>query len=109
MQYARRLGGVATIAAAGDSQTTATAVTAGLTIVASATGTTADGIRLPANWGVGERITVVNTTAVALDVFPPTDGAINGGSANAAKALAANMSGEYVSLGGGNWGAVLSA
>lgn len=109
MRYARTLGGIATIAAAGDSQATATAVTAGLTIVSTATGTSADGIRLPASWGEGEEITVVNTTAVALDVFPPTGGAINGGSANAAKALAANMSGRYISIGGGNWGAVLSA
>jgi hypothetical protein len=109
MQYARTLGGVATIAALGDSQATAAAVTAGLTVVNAATGTTADGIRLPAGWGVGETITIVNTTAVALDVFPPTGGAINGGSANAAKALAANMGGKYISLGGGNWGAVLSA
>ena len=109
MQYARTLGGVATIAAAGADQATATAITAGLTTVSSATGTTADGIRLPADWGVGERITVANITNVALDVFPPTGGAINGGTANAAKALAANMSGLYVSLGSGNWGAVLSA
>jgi hypothetical protein len=109
MKYARTLGGVATIAAAGDSQATATAVTAGLTIVSTATGTTADGIRLPAGFGTGEEITIVNTTAVALDVFPSTGGAINGGSANAAKALAANMSGRYISIGSDNWGAVLSA
>jgi hypothetical protein len=109
MQYARTLNGNATIAAAGTTQATATAVTAGLTIVSSATGTTADGIRLPASWGIGECITIVNITAVALDVFPPTGGAINGGTADAAKALAENMSGEYTSLGSGNWGAVLSA
>ncbi len=109
MQYARTLGGVATIAAAGSTQATATAVTAGLTIVSSATGTTADGIRLPASWGIGESITIVNTTDVALDVFPSTGGAINGGTANAAKALAANMSGRYISIGSDNWGAVLSA
>jgi len=109
MKYARTLGGVATIAALGDSQATAAPITAGLTIINAATGTSADGARLPASWGVDERIIVVNTTAVALDIFPPTGGAINGGSANAAKALAANMSGLYISLGGGNWGAVLSA
>ncbi len=109
MQYARTLNGNATIAAAGSTQATATAVTAGLTIVSAATGTSADGVRLPANWGIGETITIVNITAVALDVWPPTGGAINGGSADAAKALAANMAGEYVSLGSGNWGAVLSA
>lgn len=109
MQYARTLGGTATIAALGDTQATAAAVTAGLTIVNAATATSADGVRLPASFGIGEEITIVNTTAAALDVFPPTGGAINGGSANAAKALAANMGGRYISLGGGNWGAVLSA
>jgi hypothetical protein len=109
MQYARVLGGVATIAAAGADQATATAITAGLTVVSTATVTTADGVRLPANWGVGETITIVNTTAVALDVFPPVGGAINGGTANAAKALVANMSGDYISIGNGNWGATLSA
>lgn len=109
MKYARTLGGVATIAAAGSTQATATAVTAGLTIVSTATGTTADGVRLPASFGTGEEITIVNITDVALDVFPSTGGAINGGSANAAKALAANMSGRYISIGSDNWGAVLSA
>ena len=109
MQYARTLGGVATIAAAGTNAATGTAVTAGLTVVSTATATTADGIVLPASWGIGERITVVNTTAVALDVFPPTGGAINGGTADAAKALAANMSGIYISLGSSTWGAILSA
>jgi len=109
MQYARTLNGNATIAAAGTNAATASAVTAGLTIISTATGTSADGVRLPANWGIGETITIVNITAVAIDVWPPTGGAINGGSADAAKALAANMAGEYVSLGSGNWGAVLSA
>lgn len=109
-QFGRSVGGVdAAVAAAGDSQATATAISAALTIVTSATGTTADGLRLPSNYGLGEVIYVVNSTNVALDVFPPTGGAINGGTANAAKALAANMSGCYISLGSGNWGAVLSA
>jgi hypothetical protein len=109
MQYARTLGGVATIAAAGSTQATATAVTAGLTIVSTATSSSADGIRLPASFGTGEVITIVNTTGVALAVFPSTGGAINGGSANAGKTLAANMSGRYISIGSDNWGAVLSA
>jgi hypothetical protein len=42
-------------------------------------------------------------------VYPNTGGKINNGSANAAKALAANLSGAYISLGDENWGAVLSA
>ena len=109
-QFGRFIGGVNTaVAAAGNSQATATALTASLNVVTSATGTSADGVLLPAGYAQGEIILIVNATAVALDVFPPTGGAINGGSANAAKALAANISGLYVSLGGGDWGAVLSA
>jgi len=42
-------------------------------------------------------------------VLVDTGGKINNGTANAAKALAANMSGAYISLGSENWGAVLSA
>lgn len=109
MQYARTLGGVATIAAAGSDQATGTAVTAGLTIVSTATGTSADGVRLPANHGIGETITIVNATAVTVDVFPPVGGAINGGTVNVHKGLVSNMSGIYVSLGSDNWGAILSA
>lgn len=109
-QFGRLIGGVRTgIAAAGDSQATGTALTAGVNVVATATGTTADGVVLPADRAAGDILYIVNSTAVALDVFPSTGGAINGGSANAAKALAANMSGMYISLGSGNWGAVLSA
>jgi hypothetical protein len=109
-QFGRFIGGVnAAVAAAGNSQATATALTASLNVVTSATGTSADGVRLPAGYSQGDIILIVNATAVALDVFPPTGGAINGGTADAAKALAANISGLYVSLGGGDWGAVLSA
>ena len=110
MQNARFVGGIeSAVAAAGDDQATATEVTGAVNMVTSATGTTADGIKLPADRAEGELLMVINSTAVALDVFPPTGGAINGGSADAAKALAANMSGLYISMGGGDWGAVLSA
>ena len=109
-QFDRSIGGFVTgIAAAGDSQATATALTGAVNVITSATGTTADGVALPGDRAVGDVIMIVNTTNVALDVFPSTGGAINGGTANAAKALAANMSGAYISLGSGNWGAVLSA
>ena len=110
MQNARFLGGVeAAVAAAGNSQATATPVTGAVNVVTSATATSADGVVLPADRAEGDLLMVINATAVALDVFPPTGGAINGGSANAAKALVANMSGLYISMGSGNWGAVLSA
>lgn len=110
MQNARFIGGhELAVAAAGNSQATATALTGAVNVVTSATATSADGVVLPSDFAAGDMLLVVNTTAVALDVFPPSGGAINGASADAAKALAANMSGLYVSLGSGNWGAVLSA
>jgi len=110
MQNARFVGGIETaVAAAGSDQAGATEAGGAVNVVTSATGTSADGVRLPASRAAGELLMIVNATAVALDVFPPTGGAINGGSANAAKALAANMSGLYISMGSDNWGAVLSA
>lgn len=106
----QQIGGTtAAVAAAGNSQATGTALTAALSIVTSATATSADGVVLPSGWPVGARLTIVNKTAVALDVFPPSGGGINGAADDAAKALAANMSGEYISLGDDDWGAVLSA
>ncbi len=109
-QFGRFIGGRnAAVAAAGNSQGTATALTAGLNVVTSATGTSADCVSLPSDRAVGDILYIVNATATALNVYPSTGGAINGGSANAAKALAANMSGMYISLGSGSWGAVLSA
>lgn len=107
-QFDRTIGGInAAVAAAGNSQSTATGLTAGKSIVTSATGTSADGIRLAADMGAGEIVYVANATNVALDVFPPTGGAINGGSANAAVALRANSMAVYMSLGGGNWAATI--
>jgi len=104
------VGGLVTgIAAAGDAQGTATELNGAWNVVATATGTSADGLRLPDDYPLNVPMIVINTTAVALDVFPPTGGAINGGTADAAKALAANMSGLYVQYSAGNWGAVLSA
>jgi len=110
MQNARFVGGVAMdVAAAGNSQATATEAGGAVNVITSATGTSADGVRLPASRAEGELLMIINATTVALDVWPPSGGAINGGTTDAAKALAANMSGLYVSMGAGNWGAVLSA
>ena len=109
-QFGRMTGGTNTaVAAAGNSQATGTALTNGVNIVATSTATSADCVVLPGDRSLGELLWVVNKTANALNVYPSTGGAINGGSANAAKALAANMGGLYISLGSGNWGAVLSA
>ena len=108
MQNARLIGGYAT-ATAGTTQTQAgaTALTGGINIVT--TGNASDGVLLPSDIALGDSLVICNISGAALNVYPGTDGAINGGSANAAKALAANMSGLYVSLGDNNWAAVLSA
>ena len=98
-----------TVAAAGNSQATATGLTAVTNVVTSATGTSADGLRLPTGWDVGDRLYVANTTAVALDVFPPTGQKINGGSDNAAVALKANAMGIFVAIGDDNWAATVDA
>lgn len=107
-QTLRIVGGYAT-ATAGTTQTQAgaTALTAGINVVT--TGNASDGVLLPSNYALFDTLVIVNTSAVALNVYPGTGGKINNGTADAAKALAANMSGLYVSLGSNNWAAVLSA
>jgi hypothetical protein len=92
------------VAAAGNSQATAKPIVDDLSVVTSATGTSADGLVLP-SWPMGDDLVIVNTTAVDLDVFPPPGGKINGGSANAAAVLRANAAAVYTALGVGNWGA----
>lgn len=106
-QFSRSIGGYAT-ATAGTTQTQAgaTALTGAVNFVT--TGTAADGVMLPAERPVGDVVYIVNSSAASLNVYPATGGKINNGSANATKALAANMSGAYISLGSENWGAVLS-
>ena len=107
-QYGRSTGGYEA-ATAGTTQTQAGATVLNSAINYVTTGTAADGVMLPAGYGLGDVVYIVNSSAASLNVYPATGGKINNGSANAAKALAANMSGAYVSLGSENWGAVLSA
>ncbi len=106
--FSRTVGGYAT-ATAGTTQTQAGATVLSAAINYVTTGTASDGVMLPAGMGLGDSVVIVNSSNAALNVYPQTGGKINNGSANAAKALAANMSGMYVSLGDENWGAVLSA
>lgn len=108
MKFDTSNGGYET-ATAGTTQTQAgaTALTGAVNYVT--TGNASDGVVLPTGRGVGEVVYIVNSSGVALNVYPATGGKINNGTANAAKALAANLSGAYISLGSENWGAVLSA
>jgi hypothetical protein len=108
MSFDTSVGGYET-ATAGTTQTQAgaTALTGAINFVT--TGNASDGVMLPSGRTVGSVVYIVNSSSNALNVYPATGGKINNGTANAAKALAANMSGCYISLGSENWGAVLSA
>jgi hypothetical protein len=107
-QFPRSIGGYEAITA-GTTQTQAGATQLAGSISYVTTGNASDGVRLPTDLALGDVVYVVNSSGVALNVYPNTGGKINNGSANAAKALAANMSGAYISLGGADWAAVLSA
>lgn len=102
--YGRDIGGIdADVAAAGGNQANATELTAGKSIVTSATGTTAEGVRLPGDRIAGDMMYVANNTAVVVKIYPPEGWSIGGGSENAAVDLTANRMAVLMSLGGGNW------
>jgi hypothetical protein len=107
-QFSRSVGGFETITA-GTTQTQAgaTQLAGGVSVVTVTTAN--DGVRLPLDMAQGDVIYVVNSSANSLNVYPNTGGRINNGTVNATKALVANMSGAYISLGSENWAAVLSA
>lgn len=107
-QYARHVGGIAAVTA-GTTQTQAgaAALTGAVNLVT--TGNANDGVRLPSNRSAGDILYIVNNSTNAAKVYPPTGGAINGGSANADVLLRGRSMGVYLSLGGGNWGATVDA
>lgn len=94
----------AAVTAAGNStQADATALTADVNVVTTATATT-NGVRLPANRPVGDTMVVVNyDDGTSVIVYPSTGGKINNGSANAGVTLAINMGIMLLSLGNNNW------
>lgn len=94
-------------ALAGGGQTGATAITKSIsrfTTVATA----ADSSILPAALA-GMEITVVNSGAASMNVFPATGEKINGGSANAAFAVANGKTATFFSAVNGQWHAILTA
>jgi hypothetical protein len=77
------------LAALGGNQGAAAALAAYLTMVNSATVSSAEGVRLPALAGVTKPFVVINSTAVVVKVYPATGETINGAAANVAVNLAA--------------------
>lgn len=84
---------VASLAAAGTTQGAGTALTGSINVVSSADASNV-AVKLPSQQEAP--ILCRATSADGLSVFPPTGGAINGGSANAAVALAQNKVGLYL-------------
>lgn len=66
-------------------------------------------LTLSSSADIGDIIVVVNITANAADIFPPTGGNINQLSANASAAIAANASVILMRTSSLNWSAVTGA
>ena len=92
---------VATKAAAGNSQGTATAITAeGFCLVSAADAT--KGVKLPAA-AAGKRLTIKNGANAVLKVYPGTDDAINALQANASLDMAAYAACELIAYDATTW------
>lgn len=91
-----------TVAAAGANQGAATALTAYLNLVTTATGGSAEGVRLPVASG-SKPFVVINNTAVTLKVYPATSGTINSGTVNVHVTLAPGARLHFVADGLINW------
>lgn len=102
------VGGVsAGLTATGSGQSDALTITTSnnqYTTVAASTGAI-----LPSFAQPGDVIRVYNNGANTLSVYPPTGGAINNGSTNAAFSVAANKSAQFVMLSATLWGSLLGA
>jgi hypothetical protein len=82
-------------AATGSSQATGVVLTSRVNVIAvCATG--GDAVTLPAGCGVGAEMLVRNNGAASADVFPPVGGAFNGGSTDAAVAVASAKASTFI-------------
>lgn len=89
------------LAAAGNNQSTATLLGYTVNHVTGSDGT--KGVRLPAS-RAGTMVVVYNASSgQTLAVYPPSGGAINGGTANAAISLAALTPAVFVATSNTNW------
>lgn len=108
-QFDRRsITGTAAVTA-GTTQTLAgaTPITAAITSVT--TGNANDGVALPTGCVFGDEVVLFNLSAVALKVWPPAAGQVNGATAGAAHVHAASKPGTYMSIGNESWMTILGA
>jgi hypothetical protein len=90
------------IAAAGNSQATAAQLTHTVNVIATATGGSADGVKLPTA-NTGARCIVINKSGQTLDVWPATGDKIENGLANAETTQTNNTHITYYAVDGENW------
>ncbi|MEI6680608.1 MAG: hypothetical protein WCL21_18510 [Mariniphaga sp.] len=67
------------------------------------------GPTLPSDSAPGDKYWIANTSANTIKVWPASGFKINGGSADAALSIATLKSAVFISLGDGNWFAILTA
>jgi hypothetical protein len=89
------------ITAAGSTQGTATALTRPINVI-STVSSGANGIILP-TVPAGARIVIVNTSANALNVYPPSGAVVNSAATNAAYSQPAGARLEYISTSTTQW------
>jgi hypothetical protein len=89
------------VAAAGSTQGTATLVTRPISVV-STVSSGANGVIFPTSYA-GLRVTIINTSANALNVYPATAAQINSGGANVAYSLAAGARLDFVATSTTQW------
>lgn len=80
---------VAPLASAGSTQSDAALITGTAPVVNISGGDGTKGAILPPSSRTGTEITIYNSGAGALKVYPPSGGTINGGAANASISVAA--------------------
>jgi hypothetical protein len=101
-------GPAVTLAAAGSVIANAGAISARLTVVTGADDT--KGVVLPSTASPGDEYIIYQTAATAgLKVYPPVNGDINDGSANAAVVMEGKSVGRFVNLDGTTWAAAFTA
>lgn len=102
------LGPAVTLAAAGTVIANAAAISARFTIVTGADD--AKGVILPSTASPGDVYYVYQSHATSgLKVYPPVNGDINDGSANAAVVQEGKSLGQYINLDGTTWAAMFTA
>lgn len=92
----------ATVAAAGNSQSTATGITATQASVFVTTTTSAEGVRLPTPTA-GDRVTIFSPLTLNVNVFPATGGTIGAAAQDAALVITAAKGAIFQALDSTHW------